>query len=276
MIIDCTQFFQELDLYEVRLKLLENVVDLFILIESNLTHAGDSKPYLFQENIERFKRWKNQIVYLPIEQSTEGLHFAKREHYSVEDGSWFLEQQNRMGLLLAQDLIPDDSIVLLSDCDEFPSVDILKQKERLQQSLSQVEALSFVQQFCAYYMNCKNVTGPDVLWNGTVATTGRVFKEKGPQYLRDNRNHFSRINNAGYHFSFLGQLEKVRSKITSFAHTEFNRPDITSDENILQAINEGKDVLNRPGVTYQFVSLDEYPVYLRELMVQYPQFIKQL
>ena len=72
----------------------------------------------------------------------------------------------------------------------------------------------------------------------------------------------------------MGGPEKVKAKIESFAHTEFNRPDVTSDDNILNAINNGQDIFKRNGVSYKVVTLSHYPEPIRSLMLEYPQFIK--
>ncbi|HWR33198.1 MAG TPA: hypothetical protein VN451_06725, partial [Chitinophagaceae bacterium] len=61
---DCFTFFNELDLLEFRLKLLDRQVDHFVIAESNLTHSGNSKPFYFEENKARFDRWKQKIIYI--------------------------------------------------------------------------------------------------------------------------------------------------------------------------------------------------------------------
>ncbi|MGH2552631.1 MAG: hypothetical protein ACRDEB_02875, partial [Chitinophagaceae bacterium] len=78
-IIDCFTFFNELDLLEFRLKLLDEQVDHFVIAESNLTHSGHPKPFYFEENKSRFGPWENKIIYIPIKQSAEGLVFNKNE-----------------------------------------------------------------------------------------------------------------------------------------------------------------------------------------------------
>ena len=109
--------------------------------------------------------------------------------------------------------------------------------------------------------------------DGTIASTGKQFKATTPQNLRDKRNDLPVIKKAGWHFSYLGGLEKIKEKIRSFAHTEFNKEEYLNDENILKAMEEGKDIFKRPGVSYQFVSLYFYPAYLRKIMLQYPQLL---
>ncbi len=276
-VIDCFTFFNELDLLEFRLRLLENRVDKFIICESNYTHSGKPKPHYLEQNMSRFDRWKDKIIYLPIEQSIEGLSFNKVNSYTPTDGAWILENQQRLALSYGNDYIDDNDLVLIGDLDEIPNPKVIT---KLIQSGIIVEgvneAVSFPQLFHYYYMNCQ-VLGYDRIWHGTVATAGNNFKTHGPQRFRDHRNHFTKIpEEGGWHFSYLGGVDKIKTKIESFAHTEFNRPDITSEENISKAVKEGSDIFKRNGVSYEYVSVDSYPEHLRSLMLQYPQFIRDV
>lgn len=273
-IFDCFTFFNELDLLEFRLKLLYNVVDKFVICESNYTHSGKEKPYLFQENRERYKDWEDKIIYLPIEQSIDDLKFNKVDNYTPTDGSWILENQQRLGITYAQDSIDDKDIVLVGDLDEIPNpvaIDYLREEDIFSKQKNKAVSLTLL--FHYYYMNCQ-MQGFDRDWNGTVACEGEFFKNNGPQYLRDNRNLLPRIPNAGWHFSYLGGPEKIKNKIESFAHTEFNRPEITSKENIENALEKGQDLFKRAGINYITVPVEKYPEPIKSLMIQYPQFIK--
>lgn len=273
MIIDAITFFNELDLLEFRLKLYEDAVDYHIICESNMTHSGLPKPYYLEQEWTRFSKWKNKIIYLQIEQSTEGLAFDNVTYYTPTNGSWVLEQQQRSALILGQDIISDDDTVLIGDLDEFPDPQAIGAMQQVINTDKSVFPLSFSQLFHYYYMNCQNI-GFERQWNGTVIATGKQFKELGPQHLRDNRNSYQAIRNGGYHFSYLGGIEKIQEKIKSFAHTEFNREDILSDENLQRSLENGEDIFKRPNVAYKFVSLEEYPEHIRNLMLEYPQFIK--
>ena len=273
-VFDCFTFFNELDLLEFRLRLLSDVVDKFVICESNYTHSGKPKPYHFEENKERYSKWADKIIYLPIEQSIEGLNFNKVTSYTPTDGSWQLENEQRVALLHAAELMKDGDLVFIGDLDEIPdprAVTALKQSGIIINGIN--NSVSFSMLFHYYYMNCQ-MEGYDRIWNGTVACFADYFKEKGPQYFRDHRNHFTKLPNSGYHFSYLGGPEKVKTKIESFAHTEFNRPDITSDDNIQNALDNGQDIFKRNGVSYKVVSLAHYPEPIRSLMLEYPQFIK--
>ena len=50
-IYDGFLFYNELDLLEIRLNVLNDVVDHFILIESSVTHSGQPKSFIFEDSI---------------------------------------------------------------------------------------------------------------------------------------------------------------------------------------------------------------------------------
>ena len=54
MVYDCFSFFNELDLLEIRLNVLKDVVDKFVLVEATRTHTGRPKPLYYEENKARF------------------------------------------------------------------------------------------------------------------------------------------------------------------------------------------------------------------------------
>jgi len=265
-IIDCFTFFNELDLLEFRLKLLNSHVDHFVIAESNLTHSGQPKPFYFEENKARFEQWKEKIIYLLVKQNTEGLVFNSETSYNPQSAAWKLENGQRNALAAAKNIIADDDLVFLSDLDEMPDPVRLRKIN----PVSGPVALSML--FHYYFLNCQGA-GHERWWNGTIASTGKQFKATTPQELRDKRNDLPIVKNAGWHFSYLGGLEKIKQKIRSFAHTEFNKEEFLSDENIIEAMEKGKDIFKRPGVHYQFVSPLYYPGYLGNIMQQYPALL---
>ncbi|MBL7723359.1 MAG: hypothetical protein JNK27_04380 [Chitinophagaceae bacterium] len=265
-IFDCFTFFNELDLLEFRLKLLDEWVDHFIIVESNYTFSGKSKPYIFKEAQDRFQKWQHKIVYLPIQQSIEGMVFEEQSHYNPQSAAFKMEYGQRNALLKAVHLISDDDLVLLSDLDEIPSAVALKK------AVQSGKPVSFSLLFHYYYLNCQNA-GNSRWWKGCIAASGKQFKEITPQGLRDNRDNYFSIADAGWHFSFLGGVEKIRQKLLAFAHTEFNKEEYVSEKHIKEAVSKGEDILKREGVIFKYVPLSYYPVALQKVMKQYPGFL---
>ena len=66
MLLDCFTFFRELDLLEGRLEYLYDVVDYFVIVEADITHAGNKKELNFLNNIKRYKPYLDKIIYQPI------------------------------------------------------------------------------------------------------------------------------------------------------------------------------------------------------------------
>jgi beta-1,4-mannosyl-glycoprotein beta-1,4-N-acetylglucosaminyltransferase len=216
-IFNCFTFFNELDLLEFSLKLLDSSVDHFVIVESNLTHSGEPKPYYFEANKKRFEPWLHKITYVPVKQSAEGLHFNKNESsYNPTSASWKLENEQREALSIVKTMAGDDDLIILGDLDEIPDPAVLKKIR----PANEPRALSLL--FHYYFMNCQNV-GTERWWNGSIIASGKQFRDLSPQLLRDNRNNYPIIKKGGWHFSYLGGLEKIKYKLASFAHTEFNK-----------------------------------------------------
>ncbi len=265
-IFDCFTFFNELDLLEFRLKLLDKQVDYFVIAESNLTHSGQIKPYYFHEAKERFSPWQQKIIYLPVEQSTDGLVFEEQKKYNPGSAAWKLENGQRNELLKATNYMEDTDMVLLSDLDEIPSPLAIKK------AISFFKPVAFSMLFHYYYINCQGAK-KDRWWKGCIAATAKQFKEISPQGLRDKRDIFPSLADAGWHFSFLGGVKKIKQKLEATAHTEYNKDEYLSEEHIEEAVTKRKDILKREGIIFKYVPLSYYPAALQKVMKQYPGFL---
>jgi hypothetical protein len=67
-VYDAVIFSVELDLLEIRIAELWDAVDMFIILESNSTFTGATKPLVFLENQERFAFAKDKIYHKVIYQ----------------------------------------------------------------------------------------------------------------------------------------------------------------------------------------------------------------
>ncbi len=263
---DCFTFFNELDLLEFRLKFLDEYVDYFVIAESNLTYNGKPKPYNFPPEKDRYKKWEHKIIYLPVKQSTEGLVFENDKQYNPESAAWKLENEQRNALIRVADRMDDNDIVMVSDLDEIPDPSVL------QKIKAPAEPIAFSLLFHYYFLNCQN-RGKSRWWKGCIACTAKKFKEITPQGLRNGRDVFQSVSAGGWHFSFLGGVEKIKYKIQSYAHTEYNKDEYVDEKHIEESIRKGADILKREGMFFKFVPLSYYPVKLQKIMKQYPKLL---
>lgn len=272
-VIDTFIFGGELDMLGIRLKYLDPVVDNFIIVESNHTFSGLLKPYHLEQNWDRYKKWHDRILYLQIEQDPREYTFNNIDRYTPSDGAFKMEYDCRNSIMHANDLIPDDAIVLLSDVDE------IWDKSAIFNNVIGMNGyppapVALRMSFYAYYLNNRTVSGPDVSWSGTIMCSGRDWKNNTPQSLRDRRNTLPSLGGCGWHFSWMNGLDSIKNKIKSFAHTEFNRPSILDDQLILSTIEQGRDVLQRPGIFYKLENMNVFPNDLREVLDEYKHLIK--
>ena len=72
-------FNNENDLLEIRLNILNNYVDYFVIIESSETHSGLKKKLVF--DIKNYPEFKDKIIYGVINKFPHNLTAWQKENY---------------------------------------------------------------------------------------------------------------------------------------------------------------------------------------------------
>jgi beta-1,4-mannosyl-glycoprotein beta-1,4-N-acetylglucosaminyltransferase len=112
-IVDNFTYFNEIELLELRIKLLRNHVDKFIIMEGNKTFRGDSKQLTCQQTLEELGLMSDKIRIVQVDLP------SKRD---VSD-DWAREDAQRDVLA---PFITDDMVVICSDLDEIMDPDCIK------------------------------------------------------------------------------------------------------------------------------------------------------
>jgi beta-1,4-mannosyl-glycoprotein beta-1,4-N-acetylglucosaminyltransferase len=227
-IIDCFVFNDEIDLLEKRLRLLDSVVDKFVLVESKFTHAGTPKSLYFNENIEKFKSYEDKIIHIVIDKFPESIIYDPTES-DVDEAHqihWFRENYQRNEILrgLYQiDLSPND-FILISDLDEIPD------PNKLEQFFSKIPKGEYrfqSQKWLCWDLNRKyNHTWPGtcgIRWSDLQLTTPQIVRSQ-----RYEKNLLLSDELFGWHCSWFGGINQIMSKLSSFAHQELK--DITIED----------------------------------------------
>ncbi len=290
MIYDCFIFFNEIELLEIRLNVLNQYVDKFIILESNVTHQGQKKTLNFQQNKDKFSEFLNKIIYIIV------------DDMPAYDGtnSWELEHHQRNSILKAIKNCNKEDIIIISDIDEIPDLSAVQMNQLKDNTL-----YIFRQNMYYYYINCincaKTLMQQKYKWSGSIMfkysphftpqsmrklsrKTQALFSEKSLHriywniiiFIETHNNHIKLqfIENGGWHFSYLGGIDRIIQKIEAFAHTEYNKKEYKDPEKIKQAIENGKDIFGR-NFNYQFVPLDNsFPEYIIKNKNKYAHLIK--
>jgi len=286
MIYDCFTFFNEFDLLEIRLNILDPIVDKFVLVEATQTHQGKDKPLYFSENKKRYEKFLDRIIHVVVDEFPDFEGKA----------AWVLEHHQRDMIMKGLNDCKADDIILISDVDEIPNPEkIIEYKNKKGMKI-------FMQHMYYYYMNCvNNSLDEKYRWNGSIMVEYKDIHT--PQYLRYlSINVFGLFRNewiyrwyacfwkffhadikgekivfvfdGGWHFSFLGGAEAIIKKLEAFAHAEYNLEKFKDAKSIEDAINSGKDILGR-NFSYRFVPLDKsFPKYVLENLEKYKHLLK--
>lgn len=118
-IVDLVPFGLELDVLELRLAQLHDLVDAFIVVESDRGFGGVAKPLVLRRNMARFAPFASKLLPLAIEAAAP--QGARRTHRLGTD--WSGERAFRAAMWnAARPALAGDAptIVVSSDCDEIP------------------------------------------------------------------------------------------------------------------------------------------------------------
>lgn len=256
MIYDCFIFADELDLLEIRLEELYPVVDRFVLCEAGTTFSGKPKELVFEHNKNRFAKYLDKIEHIICELPTNCTSWA-REH----------EQRRAMGRALQQ--LKADDYIVISDCDEIPErTTIAKAIQTLTDNPQYVGPLTLTYQLYYGKLTHKVIEPEDHRrWRSAIIVPGNIFSGDCQEY-KQNRGSYPYSYLGGWHFSYLGSAAQIIKKIESYAHTEFDTPEIKNK--IQERLDRCEELLGRPGFVIQKVDVDDtYPIALRNAPEKY-------
>jgi beta-1,4-mannosyl-glycoprotein beta-1,4-N-acetylglucosaminyltransferase len=278
-VYDCFSFFNEFDVLELRLHYLSSVVDKFILVEANKTFSNKPKPLYFEENKSRFAPFLDKIVHIKITEYPSQV---------VMDNAWAIESYQRNSILEGLKNCKPEDIIIISDVDEIPTRDVITRYKTGE--LSGISKLD--QMRCNYYINYRAIIRP---WYGSNILTYRdILENNADKYsyiystemveslnqgttltkIRLIRNGVPVIRNAGWHFSFLGGLDKIIYKLTSFAHhTDYER-EYTDKNLLIKRIKNGVDLFKPENTRFIPIKIDHrFPQYLVDNQEKYAHLI---
>ncbi|SDR05749.1 N-acetylglucosaminyltransferase [Pseudovibrio sp. Tun.PSC04-5.I4] len=229
-IVDGFTFFNELDTLEIRLGELFNVVDEFILVEATKTFAGQEKPLFFAENKSRFAPFMSKIRHVIVDDMPINAQNAWTREYHQRD---CIER----GL---HDLEVHD-LILVSDVDEIPKPDALfkaKNDPKSSRSLTFFGSdifryrLNFKDDI-SDFTSCPRLISAMFFKGAQALRRERAFQSKSlpavlervlwqwkaaTRYGRPMRRKL--LRSSSWHFSFLGDMDKVVTKLEAYSHAE--------------------------------------------------------
>lgn len=255
-IFDCFKFFNELELLELRFMELNDTVDYFVLVEAGKTHTGKPKDFIFEQNRHRFAPYLEKIIHIKL---------ADLPPYSTED-IWKGENYQRDAIMVGLNACakPGDKVII-SDVDEIPNVEVIRA------NLANPAWVTFEQNLYYYYVNCRQ----NCLWHGSIMADFGSFVS--PQQLRfaARAGTFGVTPRGGWHYSFMGGAERIRTKVESIAESHCIIDKVGSVADIERKMLAQTDLWGRTEEYAQKFLVDiehDSPRYIWEFLRKYPHF----
>jgi beta-1,4-mannosyl-glycoprotein beta-1,4-N-acetylglucosaminyltransferase len=264
-IIDCFLFYNELELLQYRLIVLDQHVDYFVIVESKQTFMGKEKPLFFEENKSRYEPFLHKIIHIIIE-----MPFLHPNVDISKDHQWKNEshQRNSFARGLLQLQLTDTDLIIIADVDEIPNPVTLK----FLQNKTVETVLSFEQDFYYYNLNAKLKRK----WYYSKILPFYVFKNLNmdAQAIRIFHGE-SYVPKAGWHLSYFGNPSMIQNKIQNFAHQDYNKDKYTSIDMITKRIECFTDLFGRADHEFEKISTknnDFLPPMAETLLKEYILF----
>tara|TARA_Y100000294_G_scaffold176760_1_gene200114 strand:- start:470 stop:1285 length:816 start_codon:yes stop_codon:yes gene_type:complete len=256
-IYDCFSYLDEDLLLDLRLNILDEYVDYFVIVEGNKTWQNNPKELKF--NIQKFSKFKNKIIYIPVNDLPDGQDPYLRENFQRNSLIKGIKDSN------------EDDFIIISDLDEIPNPKVFSNFRK------EMRFAVFKQNHYYYKFNLRSQKNP--FWRGSRICVKKYLKS--PQWLRDlkfKKRPFWRIDkfrlnniieNGGWHFCNLKTPEYLLYKYQNLCETNdpinFNEKideKYLSINEINKRIISGDDIIGRDD-NFKKTELNEsFPSYL--------------
>lgn len=272
-LIDAFSFFNEFDLLKLRLNYLNDVVDYFLICECNHTYSSIPKPYYLDQVIDDIPENISKKI-IRIKYEVDGRYYY--------NDAWRLEKEQRNFISKNLDQFHFNDIIMISDLDEIPKKEIVK--NFLDNSINYNTIVCLKQELFYYNFN----TYLHNQWEGTSISTVGTCIEKGSEFMRGVFKYFDQnqrnemklkfvfVENAGWHFSYFGDFNFIKTKIKSFAHTELNKNEYTDDLHIINCVKNKKFIFGEDmhSIKYDF---NKFPSEIKDQIINLlPNYIEKL
>jgi len=222
-------FSDEKMILDIRLNVLNEYVDHFVIVESKYKHNGDIKNKNF--DINQFSKFKNKITYIYLDKESNGLlptdikNDEDKKNKNLLHNTYLRENYQRNMISEGISEANKKDFIIIGDIDEIPNLKNLNFEEK-------ENKLFIFRQMMFYYK--LNLFYKELIWTGSRAC--KKSKLKSPQWLRNVKNKkypmwridtlFSKnkyinialIDNGGWHFTNMKSPKDIFIKLNSFLH----------------------------------------------------------
>ena len=267
MIYDVFTYNGEADLLEIRLNILNDYVDEFIIVEATETFSGKPKELYYEKQKERFAKWKDKIRYFVVRPPYEaGIVVLANESPNTRGAEhWKREFCQKESIKQALTHLKDNDIVFIGDVDEIwempePIIPPTASEHEIDSRTGKLKLRVYT-----YWLN--NLSS-EQFW-GTLVGYYKDIKNECLNHLRSKKNAYT-SGYCGWHFTSL--KDGLERKLTDSYTNETYANDWVMT-NLEENIKNNKDFLGR-NFTFT-IDESQLPKYLIENKQKYLRLFKQ-
>lgn len=132
-IFDCTTYFEEDLMMDLRFNILNDYVDKFVVSEATFSHSGNNKAIKFDPN--NFKKFKEKIIHIIVDKDPVGqTHKDLTDPQVKRSNSIKRIEFQRNEISRGLDQADDEDYIIYSDNDEIPNLkyfNLAKNKKKI-------------------------------------------------------------------------------------------------------------------------------------------------
>ena len=222
-------FSDEKMILDIRLNVLNEYIDHFVIVESKYKHDGSIKGKNF--NIDQFSKFKNKISYIYVDEEPKKLlninilNDEDKKNKNLLHNTYLRENSQRNMINEGIHNAHPDDLIIVGDIDEIPKLNNIK-FNNLKNKI-----LVFQQKMFYYKLN---LFYKELAWNGSRACSKKRLKS--PQWLRNIKNkkypfwrfdtilsnkkysNIEFVEDGGWHFTNMKSPEEIYLKLNTFLH----------------------------------------------------------
>ena len=295
-IFDCTTFYDENFILDVRFNILDPFVDKFVICESAFSHSGKKKKFNF--DISKFEKFKHKIIYLKVDHEPNNLIYNLSNNKGIREDKANARINAIKRIAYQRNFLKEGisdaskhDLIFYSDNDEIPKLNDANLSTTTNKLIFFKQKLFYYKfnLFCDRYdwygsKACKKKDLIDFEWLRNTKTKKYNFFRLDTFFSKTKYMDVKIVNDGGWHFSQLKKIDDIYAKLTnSEDHQEFKETG--------KKISDIEDLVKRKVILYdhkakssQFkfgqefkletISLENMPKYIQNNKEQFKDWLE--
>jgi len=293
-VYDCTTFYDENFILDLRFNILDKHVDKFVVVESAYSHSGIKKKFNF--DISKFKKFEKKIIYIKIEEESDDIIYKNEnikkfdEEKDIRNNSIKRICHQRNILMNGLSEASEDDLILYSDNDEIPNLDLFNKHDVKNQIIIFKQKLFYYKfnLFCDRYQwfgtkGCKKKNLINFDWLRNTKAKKYPFYRIDTFFSKTKFINIRIVNDGGWHFTQLKTPAQIFDKFNNDEeHYQYKEAGIKLSHiedyvkrKVIIYNHKAKSSDFKLGEEFKLITLDinQMPIYIQKNKAKYKDWL---